>query len=270
MHEFVSFNLKIQEAAGTKLPALSSAALYGKGIFTTIAIYGSEPFLWQKHWRRLRKDAARVGLELKEDFGAKLSAALADLIRVNKLTDARSRITLFDGSSSDLWNFETGEQTVSLIQTAKRHKIEKETALTVSPFAANSQSILAGVKSCNYLENVLALKEASARGYFEAARLNERRHISSACMGNLFWMKEDNLFTPSLKTGCLPGTTRELILDHYDVHEVEAPLTALDEASAIFLSSAGRGIVQIAEYQDRKLALNSHELTRLIEKELGR
>ena len=36
--------------------------LYGSGVFTTIRIINGEPWLWEKHWRRLMNDAAKIGI----------------------------------------------------------------------------------------------------------------------------------------------------------------------------------------------------------------
>ncbi len=245
MHFFVSFNRQITSAAEINLNALSSAALYGRGIFTSLAIYDKKPFLWEKHWRRLVDNAAKIGIDLSdfsEDF---VSNLLTEIINQNKIKNARARITFFDESPSKIWTFDAKDKTSLLIQTADLKQPEENLTLTVSPFLINSTSPLAGVKSCNYLENILALEEARKRDFGEAIRLNERGEIVSVCMANIFWQKNGKLFTPSKKTGCLAGTTRELILEKRQVFEVEENLETLQNAEAIFLTSSGIGIAQI-------------------------
>ena len=59
----------------------------------------------------------------------------------------------------------------------------------------------------------MALENAKAKGFDEAIRLNERGEVASACMANVFWIKDKKLFTPDLETGCLAGTTREFIIE---------------------------------------------------------
>lgn len=245
MHKFISFNRRILTAAEVNLNALSSAALYGRGIFTTLAIYNSEPFLWEKHWRRLCENAEKIGIDLSnfsEDF---VKHSLIEIIIQNKIKSARARITFFDESPGKIWTFKAEYKTSLLIQTANLKQSKKNLTLTVSPFLINSTSPLAGVKSCNYLENILALEEARKRNFDEAVRINERGEIVSACMANIFWQKNEKLFTPSEKTGCLAGTTREFILEKREVFEVEENLETLQNAEAIFLTSTGIGIAQI-------------------------
>ena len=110
----------------------------------------------------------------------------------------------------------------------------------------------------------MTLEEAKARGFDEAVRLNERGFVASGCMANVFWSKDGRLFTPSLKTGCLPGTTREYILENLDCQEVEAGIEELDTAEQIFLTSAGLGVVSAAEFNGRKLAVQNHSVIDLL------
>ena len=175
-----------------------------------------------------------------------------------------ARTTFFDESSSNLWPFESGRRTSCLITTADRRKIPDNFRLPVSPYIVNSTSPLAGIKSCNYLEKILALEEAKQRGFDEAVCFNERGEITSACMANIFWLKDETIFTPSLKTGCLPGTTREFVIEKIKCVEVESSREALYKADSIFLTSAGIGIVQAGEFVERKLSRVQHEILALL------
>ena len=66
MHEFASYNREILSISEINLPAISSAALYGKGVFTTLAVYNKKPFLWEKHWQRLIENANKIGIDLSD------------------------------------------------------------------------------------------------------------------------------------------------------------------------------------------------------------
>ncbi len=224
------------------MPAASSAVFYGRGVFTTLAIYNGKPFLLSGHLRRLRAHAAKINLDLSEISA--IEETLFDLIRANKIETGRARITLFDTGASALWNFSSERKTSVLITTADRKETKSDLILNTSPFPVDSASPLAGVKSCNYLENLLALETAKADAYSEAVRFNERGETVSACLANLFWTKDEEIFTPALKTGALAGTTRGLIFDlakslNLKTSETVAGKDALGEADEIFLTSAG-------------------------------
>lgn len=242
MHKFVSFNHQISPASKTNFSAISSATLYGKGIFTSVAIYNSKPFLWEKHWSRLINNASRINLDLADFSKESVEISLSELISKNQIEDGRARLTFFDESAGGIWSIETDKKTSLLITTADFRPLSNELKLTVSPYQINSNSPLVNIKSCNYLEHILAFEEANKRGFDEAVHLNEKGEIASATMANIFWAKGDEIFTPSLKTGCLAGTTREFILETRKVFEVEESFTSLQQAESIFLTSAGIGI----------------------------
>ncbi len=266
MHEFVSFHCGIIASGGTSVSALSSATLYGKGIFTTIAIHDSEAFLWEKHRRRLVTGAERLKIDLAEFSENSAKEALAEIIQKNNCINGRARITFFDESSSNIWPFETKRKTGLLITTADPRAVPSHFRLTVSPYSVNSLSPLAGVKSCNYLDKLLTLDEAKSRGFDEAIRVNERGEITSASMANVFWLRDGVFYTPSLETGCLAGTTREFVLENLECRETKGSIDELNEADAIFLTSAGLGVAQVAELESRQLKPIDHPILNLLPK----
>ncbi len=244
MHNFVGFNHQIIPAETAFLSAISAAALYGRGIFTTVAIYNSKPFLWEKHWQRLIENSQKIGICLSDFSQEIVKNQLSEIIKKNNFARGRVRLTFFDESQTSLWQTNSKRKTNLLIQTGDFRKIKNNPRLTISPFRVNSTSPLVGIKSCNYLENILALEDAKDRGFDEAIRLNEKGEIVSACLANLFWKKGGAIFTPNLETGCLKGTTREFVLENFTVQERRAELDELEKADEIFLTSAGIGIVK--------------------------
>ncbi len=273
MHKFVSLNHKLFPAQDTKINAISSAALYGKGVFTTIAIYNSKPFLWEKHWSRLNDSSEKLNIDLSEFTEKKVKKSLAEIIKKNSVKNGRCRMTFFDESSSKIWEASNLDRTSLVIQTADSRKVKQNISLTLSPFTVNSNSPLAGTKSCNYLENILALEDAKKNGFDEAIRINEKNQIVSACMANIFWYEYDKemLFTPSLKTGCLAGTTREFLLESYKVDEVEKEINELfRDVEYLFLTSSGINVVQVSNFErEIKFKSDLHDLTNAINKKLS-
>jgi branched-subunit amino acid aminotransferase/4-amino-4-deoxychorismate lyase len=262
MHAFASLNQKILLPGEAKLPAISSAAFYGKGIFTTVAIYRAKPFLWEKHWRRLNENAAAIGIDLSAFREEKVKSALVEIIEKNGLGSGRARITFFDETAGGVWSIEASRKPSLLIATADFREA-KVLNLTVSPYRKSASSPLSNVKSCNYLENILALDGAKKSGFDEAARLNERGEIASACLANLFWIKDGLIFTPPLETGCLAGTTREFLIENFPIEEKRAAAEELNDADEIFLTSAGIGVRGVSSF-NKKILENSitHDIER--------
>ena len=242
---------------------VSNFALYGKGVFTTVAIRGGEPMLWEKHFARILRDMSVIGLDPAGIGEKELLARLAGELEAGGIVDGRVRITISDETASPIWSGESAEQISVQIIAAGTRPFPEDLSITVSPYPVNSRSPLAGVKSCNYLENLLAIGEAKKRGFHEAIRLNERGEITSACMANIFWLAGDMICTPSLKTGCLAGTTREYVLENIDCSEVEAGIEELETAASIFLTSAGLGIVEVSGFGSRKMERPGHAILSL-------
>lgn len=267
MHEFVSFNHQISHPQQINLPALSSAALYGKGIFTTVAIYKGQPFLWENHWRRLTENALRLSMDLSDFSEISVKKSLFELISKNIISDARARLTFFDGSSSQIWEVETDVKTALLITTANFRPVAEKLSLIDSPYPVNSRSPLVNIKSCNYLENLYSLREAQKNGFDEAIRVNEKGKIASACLANLFWIKDEKIFTPALETGALEGTTRAFILKNFTVYEVSAQMNEIENAETVFLASAGLGIAEVKNFG--RFQYQSNEIFREIKRLFG-
>lgn len=252
MHDFVSFDAEIISADGAFLPAVSAAAMYGRGVFTTVAVFSGEPFLWDKHWRRLSENALRLGVGLSEISEAFVSLSFDALIAANGVSKGRARIGIYDRGRGGAWSGDDAAAPALIIMTGDLMPRRNETRLTLSAFPVNSASPLAGIKSCNYLENLIAFEDAKQRGFDEAIRLNERGEVVSGCMSNIFWIRDGRLFTPALSTGCLAGTTREFILENSDCTETKAGIDELLNADALFLTSAGVGIMPAASLNETK------------------
>lgn len=242
----------------------SASALYGKGVFTTVAIHDGQPFLWAKHWSRLISHAAALDIDASALTQSEALALLLEAVADARLKNGRARVTLSDESLSRIWSSSDERKTGLSIIVAERRQIPDKFKITISPHRINTTSPLVGIKSCNYLEHLLAYEEATEREFHEAIRLNERGEVTSACMANVFWEKDGNLFTPSLKTACLPGTTREFVLENLDCEEVEFGVKELGSADGIFLTSAGLGFVAVAEFDGRELDRWAHKLSSLI------
>lgn len=253
MHEFLSFNHKVTLASKIVLPAVSPAAFYGRGIFTSLAIYNSKPFQWEKHWQRLTENAETIRLDLSEFTEETVKSSLKEIIDRNDLRNGRARITFFDESANGVWQTESRRRASLLIASADFRQTPNNFRLTISPYKINSNSPLVNVKSCNYLEKLLILEESRKRGFDEAICLNEKNEIVSAALGNVFWTRNGEIFTPASESGALKGTTRDFVLNNFSVHEKQSSLDEIKTADEIFLTSAGIGIARIGCYERRNL-----------------
>lgn len=266
MHRFAILRNKLIDLTADQLKIrIGATILYGHGVFTTLAIYNAQPFQWREHWARLIEHAERSLIDISTFNEGSAFKQLGRLIKANEIINGRARLTLFgnfsDGGIGGVWSNAGSakkEKTNLLIITgARRIKENEGVALTCSPFRINTHSPLTGVKSLNYLEHILFIKEARARNFDEAVIFNQHGEISSASMANIFWVTNGMLYTPSLATGCMRGTTRELVIKlaadlGIPCTEGSFEMAALTEAEEIFLTSSSRGIAPVTSFDFRQ------------------
>ena len=259
------------EATKARVAPVSSAMLYGRGVFTTLAIYNSQPFLWSKHWQRLTAHAKKLDVDFTGCTEKNVGDALRKLISVNQVKDGRARVIMLARTGRDFWKAKMPgtKKTDLLIMTGEPHKVSQNgLSLAVSPYRVNTFSPLAGVKSLNYLDHVLSWEEAQSRDFDEAVVLNERGEIVSATTANLFWAKNGTLHTPTLSTGALAGVTRECVIEIANKHFIPLlegiyEMTDLTDADEIFLTSSGVGVAPVTTFDFRRYAVDG-SLTRTI------
>ena len=265
------------EATKARVAPVSSAMLYGRGVFTTLAIYDTNPFRWSKHWQRLIMHADKLDIDHTGCNEKNVGEALNKLIAVNQVKDGRARVILLARSGRDLWKSKMpgGKKTDLLIMTGDPPKPPPNGySLAVSPYRTNTLSPLTGIKTLNYLSSILAWEEAQSRDFDEAVVLNERGEIASATTSNLFWVKDGTVHTPALSTGAIAGVTRECVIDIASKHFIPLlegvyEMGNLTDADEIFLTSSGLGVAPVTTFDFRRYAIEPGSVTAVIAQAFG-
>ena len=263
MHPVIYLNKTMVEATKARVAPVSSAMLYGRGVFTTLAIHDSQPFLWSKHWQRLTAHAKRLDVDFTGCTEKGVGDALRKLIAFNQVKDGRARVIMLARSGRDIWRTKPqgAKKTDLLIMTGDSQKVSQTgLSLAVSPYRVNTFSPLSGIKSLNYLDHVLAWEEAQSRDFDESVLLNERGEIVSATTANLFWAKNGTVHTPALSTGALAGITRECVIEIATRHFIPLlegiyEMTDLTDADEIFVTSSSLGVAPVTTFDFRRYSV---------------
>lgn len=230
----------------------------GWGLFTTLRISGGEAFAYERHWRRLEKDAAIIRLPMPHT-AAKVRVHLHEVIRANKVGEGCARIYLAYNQVG-FWQSEESQPAVDLIiYSADLPAYHEPVPLTLREHGRHAASPLAGVKSISWLNNVWSLAEANKEGFHEVVLLNERGEVAECTSANIFVVKNNKVFTPPLNSGCLEGVTRGILMEiapEAGISLVEQTLRSEDLYSAdeVFLSSTNRGVLSVGEIAGHKIA----------------
>ena len=94
------------------------------------------------------------------------------------------------------------------------------------PWPRNERSAVAGLKTTSYAENVVALAHAQERGAAEALMPNTHGQLCEGTGSNVFVVREGVLLDSTATSGCLPGITRDLVIEWYGGEERELPMEA--------------------------------------------
>ncbi len=234
--------------------------LLADGLFETLRAYDGRPFRLADHLQRLGRAAVELGIPLPVDM-PDLAGAVDALLAANRLLqgDAALRITLTRGvGQRGLLPPENPEPTLMITATAYH---PPEAAAMSAVFVAirrNEGSPLSRLKSLNYLDNVLAARDAAAQGADEAIMLNNRGHAVCGARSNVFALVEDVLVTPPLADGALGGITRHLVLEavrDLGLQAAERSLLPgeLEHAREIFLTNSLLEIMPLGRLGPRDL-----------------
>lgn len=264
MHPVIYLNKSMVEATKARVAPVSSAMLYGRGVFTTVSVYNSQPFRWSKHWQRLTAHAQKLDVDYTGCTEKNVGDAMRKLIAVNHVKEGRVRVIMLARSGRDIWKTKTpgAKKTDLLIMTGESQKVSQDgLSLAVSPYRVNTVSPLAGIKSLNYLDHVLSWEEAQSRDFDEAVVLNERGEIVSATTSNLFWARDGTMHTPALSTGAMAGITRECVIEiatknFIPLLEGIYDMSDLTDADEIFLTSSSLGVAPVTTFDFRRFAVD--------------
>jgi branched-chain amino acid aminotransferase len=264
----INVNGRITTPEDAVVSPLDHGFLYGEGVYEVCRTYHGQPFLFDRHMRRLRESASRLVLpvpwtddELVGEVARTLDAA--DLAGTSAPAGyVRLLVTRGVGEL----NYDPAScRQPSLVTIVKRHVPPPaevyETGVTVALVSVvrNHPSALNPlIKSNNLLNNALAMQEALRMKGFEAVMRNQRGEIAECSQSNLFVVKNGEALTPPIEAGLLSGITRAFVLELAHGLRVPAREAVLHDedlfgAEEAFLTSTTREIVPIVRVDDRTL-----------------
>ncbi|HEY1137494.1 MAG TPA: aminodeoxychorismate lyase [Xanthomonadaceae bacterium] len=221
---------------------------YGDGVFETMrAVVGVIPW-WPAHRERLLRGAARLGIEVPSEHA--LDAALRDTLRAHP--DAVIKLVLTRGSGGRGYAPPLDVPPVWLLSASGLPPAPRAGGLVLRwcDLRLATQPVLAGIKHCNRLEQVLARAEWRDAGIDEGLMRDADGHVVCATAANVFVLCDGRWWTPPVDRCGVAGVCRAWALPALDA--TERPLTPEDVLSsqALVLCNAARGILPVARLGD--------------------
>jgi branched-chain amino acid aminotransferase len=166
---FASVNGEIVPAEEARVSILDNGFTFGDSVYETLRTYGTRPFQLDRHLRRLRASAARLGIGVPLGDG-ELRARLDELLARAGNPESYIRLIVTRGEGDISYNFDrvkgpTVVMAVKPYHPYPEHHYRDGVEIIVSSIRRNHpQSLDPAIKSCNLLNNILAVREAKARG----------------------------------------------------------------------------------------------------------
>jgi len=249
-------NGKLSQLENATIGVDDRGFLYGDSLYEVVFFRQGIPIFWQEHFARMNRTAASMGMKISQsddELRTEINRTLDYLGQ--KGGEIYVRWVITRGAGPITLNFQENEKTTFVIIAKKwvdkmddDGKRVKVTNIRRNPTA----SLNPNMKSGNYLNNILAMKEANDEGYDDCLMLTTENLVAELSRSNMWFVIDNVVVSP--KGGCLSGVTRSNIhtaisqsnsglkSEDRDIHQDE-----IKNATEAFYSASSRDIWPIKE-----------------------
>ncbi|PRP92156.1 D-alanine aminotransferase [Enhygromyxa salina] len=234
--------------------------LYGDSVYETLRTAGDRVIELDAHLDRLRRSAAGIAFDLPFE-NEHIARALRETVAAAKNEDSRIRVIVTRGVGPIALDTRVAEAPLLVIMVEPLVVPDAEAyERGISAIVVGREgSIRPGLKTGNYLGNILALRRAHERGADDAILCNAEGAVAEGATSNFFMVVAGSIHTPSLSTGLLAGITRGVVMRLLE-QELGMPtcertvlVEELRAADELFLTSSVRGIMPVTTLDGRSV-----------------
>lgn len=214
---------------------LDSGLYFGRGLFETMMVK-DRPIFLKEHLDRINKGLKIIGInaEIHEDI-------VMDFIKNMACKDCVLKLVVTEKNII----FTTRKNNYTDQQYKKGFKVK------ISSSRRNEYSQITYLKSLNYLENILEHEKCIDEGYNEVLFLNTKNQLTEGSTSNVFFVKNNKIYTPALECGLLDGTLRKFVLNNFKVIEGIFTKDDLICADAVFLTNSVMGVMKVSSLYEK-------------------
>ena len=231
--------------------------LYGDGVYETLRVRESVPLFLEEHMNRLKHSLKALSMASPLTSKA-LSRAIHKLILVNRHKESALRLTITRGVGGH--GFDPSLcKTPTILMTSRpftgypaRFYKRGMIAALVSIQRNAPEALPPSVKSISCLNNILAKIESRKVKADEALMLSAGGSVAEGTVSNVFFVKQEQLFTPALDGHQLSGVTRACVCElarkeGFRVTETKVSVEDLMSADEVFLTSSLMEIMPVGK-----------------------
>jgi branched-chain amino acid aminotransferase len=262
IHSHILHNGEIRSATEALLTAGQAGLLAGWGVFSTLRVKDGELFAWERHWARMLRDARLLSVTMPPD-AAEVERSLTRLIEANGRANCTLRLVVVrNGGSMWAGSLPEGRASDVIALTADSKDWGDSVRLTVQPNGRFAAGEFAAAKILSWGANLVWAERAQKRGFDEVILLNEHGRVAECTSANIFAVSGGDVFTPPVSDGCLPGITREVLLQELQVpgiriQERGLSIADLEAADEVCITSTTRDLLPVREIAGKTLGNRS-------------
>ncbi|MDH4129617.1 MAG: aminotransferase class IV [Spirochaetota bacterium] len=255
---YVILNDKLIKQTIARISINDSGFLYGFGCYDTLLALNYKLLFVEEHIKRLNDSLRELRISRMGFDPIELTEKVSNLLIINKHRNARIRITVTK-EDIDLTNIHIENPKMNQLITSSKlaedyyNRDVKPFKLCISKYIRNHpESIPPSLKLTSLANHLFASMDAKEKGFDDGIMLTHEGYLTEGTSFNIFFVKNNKLFTPHLKTGILPGITRSVLLNLFKekniiFEEGFYKRESLYEADEAFVTSSVRGIVPIIQ-----------------------
>ena len=233
---------------------------YGEGLFETMKVAKGKILLERFHFERLFRDVEILKLKLPALISPPMLANEVLKLCSKNNCDELSRVRLSaSGGNGGLYDGDERFQYIIEcwpLEPSISKLNENGLVIGIYPEARKSCDHFSNIKSANFLSYVMAAKYGKQQRFNDCMVMNVHERICDATTANIFWIKEEKIFTPPLSEGCIAGVMRRWLIEKmqdagYSIGEANCEVTDLENAEEIFLTNAIHGIRWVKQFNGK-------------------
>ncbi len=277
--QYISYNGQIIAAKEFGITINNRSFQYGDGLFETMHAVGSQVQFFYEHIERLVESMKVLKMEVPVRFTIDtlgLQKEISKLLTKNKIfKGGRVRLSVFRRAGG-LYTPKTSEvsyivQALPLEQTYYELNT-KGYIIDIYDEIPKPVNILSGIKTTSSLLYVMAGIYKKEKKLDECLLINETGNIVEGMSSNIFLIKEENIYTPPLRSGCLNGIMRKKVIELAKIEgytvfdEVPIKLPDIMAADELFFTNAINGIRWVMGFKQRRYF---NKITKILSQKLN-
>ena len=256
------------------------AFLYGDSVFETLRIIDNKIVFWEDHYFRLMSSMRIIRLDIPDNYTPDFLQK--NILKLHKMVSknghSRIRINVFRFSEGKY----TPDNNKSSFMISCNEISSPEFKINNGKYVVDlykdyylDNQLISSIKTNNKIINVVASIYAKENGLNNCVLLNKDKMVAEFINSNIFIIKNDQIFTPTIKSGCLNGVLRKNLINilkksSYSISERDISTFDLTQSDEVFGTNVTQGLFCVTNYRKKIYSNNqSQEIIKLLNNNLS-